>query len=252
MGHTHTVEQGQHLALIARAHGFTNWDTIWDAPENKELRDERKNPDVLYPGDELFIPDKEAHHESCATERRHKFVARVRPLNLRIVLSDQANRPLADHDCTLLVENDSKQIPTPTSGLLERQIPINAASGMLVDRGPTTSSSAGSPSGSSSGTEQPRTERIVRFRIGHLDPATELSGQIARLNNLGYNAGEIPDRPFTVEEAKAIRQSVQFRSAVEEFQCDALGNNDAAHIKQVVDGKCGKATQAKLLERHGS
>lgn len=244
MSRSHVVQQGQHLALIARAHGYTNWDTIWNAPENKDLKDLRKNPDVLYPGDVLHIPEKEARHEQCATERRHKFIAKVRPLHLRIVLSDPANQPLAGHDCTLFVENDSEQIPTPGDGLLEKKIPINAASGKLVDRGPT---SEGTP-----GTDRPRSERVVGFRIGHLDPVTELSGQIARLNNLGYNAGTIPDHTITPDEEKNIRQSVQFRSAVEEFQCDAMGNNDAAKIKQVVDGICGKNTQAKLLERHGS
>lgn len=244
MANTHIVEQGQHLALIARAHGFTNWDTIWNAPENKALKDLRKNPDVLLPGDELFIPEREPHHELCATERRHRFVARIRPLKLRIFLSDLANQPLAHHDCTLFVDSDSEKLPTPDSGLLEKQIPIDAASGMIVDRG----TNAPAPNG----VERPITERVVRFRIGHLDPVTELSGQIARLNNLGYNAGEVPEHPIPLDQEELIRQSVQFRSAVEEFQCDALGNNDAAHIKQVVDGKCGKATQAKLLERHGS
>ena len=43
----------------------------------------------------------------------------------------------------------------------------------------------------------------------------------------------------------------QLESAIEEFQCDFMGNNDLATIQQVVDGICGPKTQAKLLEIHG-
>jgi hypothetical protein len=71
----------------------------------------------------------------------------------------------------------------------------------------------------------------IPFKIGDLDPVLETSGQVARLNNLGYFAGDLsnPD-PAT------------FQSAVEEFQCDK---------SLTVDGICGPATQAKLSQVHG-
>ena len=77
----------------------------------------------------------------------------------------------------------------------------------------------------------PDTVIPIAIKIGDLDPVTEISGQIARLNNLGYFAEDIksPDH-VTVE------------SAVEEFQCD---NNLA------VDGVCGPNTQAQLKKVHG-
>jgi len=57
-----------------------------------------------------------------------------------------------------------------------------------------------------------------------MPPVEELSGIRARLNNLGYDAGEKDE-------------SVQLQAAIEEFQCD----ND-----QTVDGVCGPNTQGKL------
>ena len=72
----------------------------------------------------------------------------------------------------------------------------------------------------------------VPIRIGHLDPVTELSGQRARLSNLGYIT-----RPLEgVDE-------IYFTHVVQEFQCD---------YGLAVTGKCDAATQGKLKELHGS
>jgi hypothetical protein len=72
----------------------------------------------------------------------------------------------------------------------------------------------------------------VELLIGHLDPVTEKSGQIGRLENLGYNVGSgTPD------------DDRLFRRAVEEFQCDQ---------NLTVDGVCGPQTQAKLEKVHGA
>ena len=70
------------------------------------------------------------------------------------------------------------------------------------------------------------------LKLGHLDPAEEFSGQVWRLNNLGYRAG-----------SPASKEDDAFRSAVEEFQCD----NSVS-----VSGICDGATQDKLRTVHGS
>jgi N-acetylmuramoyl-L-alanine amidase len=74
----------------------------------------------------------------------------------------------------------------------------------------------------------------VAIAIGHLDPVDTVTGQIGRLNNLGYDAGEVQE---PVDDAA----KEQFRSAVEEFQCNE---------RLTVDGKCGPQTQAKLKQVH--
>ena len=72
----------------------------------------------------------------------------------------------------------------------------------------------------------------LQLSIGGLDPLDEESGQRQRLNNLGYNAGEVDSQ-----------DPQQFKSAIEEFQCDFK-------VKPL-DGICGPVTQAKLKEVYG-
>ena len=38
----HIVRQGEHLARIARQHGFSDYQTIWDHPENAQLKQKRE------------------------------------------------------------------------------------------------------------------------------------------------------------------------------------------------------------------
>lgn len=228
MGKYHTVEQGEYLAMIARNYGFASWKTIWDAAENQELKDKRKNPNILFPGDKVFIPDKETREETRATEKKHKFELQSEPLKVRIVLLGLKNKPLEGHECTLTVEGVSEKITTKADGKLEMTVSEKAAQGRLAD--------LGRPG------PQFRTERQIPLRIGDLDPVDKVSGQIARLNNLGYGAGDIPDHAPTESEEEAVRKSLQFRSAVEEFQCD---------FSLKVDGICGEKTQKKLEQVHG-
>ena len=230
MSKTHFVVQGEYLSKIAHAYGFANFHTIWDAPENKELKEKRKNPNILYPGDKLVIPEKEIREEIRATEAKHKFELQEEKLMLRIELMDLNNKPAEGHECTLIVEGNPKEIKTKSDGMLEEEIATDNGVGKVQDRGKPDP-------------KQPfRAPLEIPLKIGHLDPEDKFSGQIARLNNLGYNAGQLFDHTLTEDEETKLGKSPQFLSAVEEFQCD---------FGLKVDGICGKNTQEKLVKVHG-
>ena len=215
----HTVVQGEYLSEIAKRYGFGSYKTIWDHPENAALKKQRENPNVIFPGDRLFIPDKASKQVSGDTTQLHRFVLNGEKLKLRLVLEDLYEKPIADAQCELRIDNESFSLKTDGHGKIEKDIKPGAHKGMLTIKDPQT----------------PIKDIQLPIQIGHLDPVDEVSGQKARLNNLGYFAGPFDGK--SEAENKAL-----FLSAVEEFQCDhALA----------VDGKCGPATQAKLKQVHG-
>ncbi len=220
----HTVKQGEHLSSIAEAYGFRSIKPIWDHPDNAKVKDLRKNPNVLLPGDVLVIPDRAFKEESRSTEKRHRFKAVGEKLVLRLVLRAPSGEPAANVPCNLEVEGVTSKKSTDGNGKLEVPIPRSAHQGLITVRD-----------------EKLALDLSIPIGIGELDPIDTPSGQLGRLNNLGYDAGPIgvpPPPPGPERDA----QQLQFRSAVEEFQCD--------HGLQV-DGVLGANTLKKLKEVHG-
>ena len=216
MSTVYTVQQGDHLSKIAMNFGFSDYRVIWDHPDNAALKAKRKNPNVLFPGDTLFIPDRELREESCSTDQRHRFTVRTTVPKLRLVLEDLYETPIANANCMLVVGNDVRNVTTDGSGRIEQVLPPGEDNAYLIiqDDSQTAFNFVEIP-----------------LKIGHLDPVEELTGQQARLKNLGYFFGEIGDK-----------EDESFRAAVEEFQCDN---------SLTVDGICGPKTQAKLKAVHG-
>jgi N-acetylmuramoyl-L-alanine amidase len=216
MSEYHVVSQGEHLFGIAVQYGFTSYTPIWEHANNSELKNKRKNPNVLFPGDRLFIPDRKTGEYSRNTDKRHSFRLKQPPLKLRLVLQDQYEKPIDSASCILVVEGESHRLTTDSEGKLELVIPPTARSAYLVVQ---------------DADETPHDGVTVSIKVGDLDPVEEISGQQGRLRNLGYFWAEVDGN-----------SSPDFLSAVEEFQCDH---------SLTVDGICGPQTQAKLKDEHG-
>jgi hypothetical protein len=218
-GKHHVVAQGEHLPGIAKRHGFSDYRTIWLHVQNASLKTERQNPNVLFPDDRVFIPDKQLKQEPRPTDQRHRFRVERPPLKLRLILEDVYEKPIANAECELRVEGETRAVTTNAQGRIEQDIAPDAQHAILIIKDAQT----------------PITEIRIPIKIGHLDPENKVSGQKARLNNLGYFAG--PEDNRSEEENRTL-----FVSAVEEFQCEH---------GLTVDGKCGPSTQAKLKQVHG-
>jgi N-acetylmuramoyl-L-alanine amidase len=207
--------QGEHLSAIAKKYGFSSYKTIWDHGQNAELKNKRQNPNVLFPGDRLFIPDKVEKVEPRSTEAKHRFELKTEKLKLRLVLEDQYEKPISNAKCELHIENEIRHVNSDGHGKIEQDVPPNAERARLIIRSKETSLD----------------DLVLPINIGHLDPVDEITGQQARLANLGYYTGAVDGR-----------ENPEFKLAVEEFQCDhSLG----------VDGVYGSQTRAKLKDVHG-
>ncbi len=68
----HPVEAGECLHAIAVRYGFF-WETLWNLPENAELKKLRKGPESLEPGDVVHIPDLREKVSKCPTNNSYRF-----------------------------------------------------------------------------------------------------------------------------------------------------------------------------------
>jgi hypothetical protein len=217
----YTVKQGDCISSIAFAHDLFP-DTIWDHPDNAELRKLRKDPNALFPGDVLIIPEKELKEEQCQAEQKHRFRRKGVPERLRIQFltgdeEDDAPRKAIPYTLDITTKSGRhvprKEGKTDNDGFLDEKIPPDASKGKIVfDEG--------------------EDEEVYEIMLGHIDPIDTISGVQARLNNLGYDCGN--------EEGILDQMTID---AIRAFQAD----ND---LEILADGstEIEKDTQDKLEE----
>ena len=210
MAQNHTVKQGDCISSIAYEYGFFP-DTIWNHPQNKELKEKRKDPNVLFPGDVVYVPDKRVKEVSKATDQQHRFRYKAGPAYLNLVLLYDGE-PLANETYELDVEGVEANGVTDGNGRLREPIDPEALNARLfVGEG---------------------SERIeYALRLGRLMPIDTVEGFKCRLHNLDYSVGALDS---------AI--SEEFQASLKEFEFD--------HELDIT-GKINETNRGKLKEIYG-
>jgi len=195
---THIVLQGECLSSIAKKYGFVHWRTIYYHPENAEFRRKRPNPNLVYPGDCIFIPDKETKKTDRPTERRHIFELKGRKTLVRIRLEDGDRQPFTGKKFALAIGINKWEGATDGNGLIEQEVPADAEAGELTVWLNDSDASWG---------------YTWELKIGHLDPPGEITGVQARLLNLGFYYGPV-DGEWS-QESQAALQAFQGKLGLE-------------------------------------
>jgi hypothetical protein len=211
----HSVSQGECLTSIAKDYGIP-WRKIWDDGVNASLKEERKDPNILFPGDRLMIPDLEKQEKSGGTEAKHRYrVTQRNPsihLCVRLRSVDGEETPIANKAYELhFDEGEMVTGSTDGSGMIEANLPPAAQVARIVI---------------------PDKNLSFPVKLGHLDPIDQLTGVQGRLNMLGYESGPIDGMMGPITEG-----------AVRRYQTD----HDL-----IIDGIPGPQTQGKLKEVFGS
>lgn len=170
-GKLHRVRQGESTTSLAYEHGLF-WQTVWNHPQNAELRRLRSHHNILCPGDEIFIPDPEPKTVAAATEKRHRFVRKGVPEKLNLQFLDLEGNPCANAPYLLTIDGKHTRGNLDDQGWLRVPIPPNARHGR-VEVGQSGELAA------------------CDLDLGELDPITETTGVQARLKNLGLYDGPI-------------------------------------------------------------
>lgn len=124
----HIVKQGECLSLIAAAHDFVDWRIIYNDAANAEFRKKRPNPHILFPGDEIIIPDRDTKPVDRETDKKHRFVLKTPRRKLNVLMLDEFKSPMKDEPCTAIAEDMMFYSMTDGKGILKLEIPYWATS----------------------------------------------------------------------------------------------------------------------------
>jgi N-acetylmuramoyl-L-alanine amidase len=204
MGAFYTVKPGDTVASIAWESGLDDWQTIYDHPNNEALRALRKNPNLLHPGDQIFVPAISVKEIDCPTEKKSTFKLQRPTQKLKLALAavepEYGDEPgkgqpqpverkrLANKSFTLDLDGTVMRGSTDGQGKIEVEIPVSARQGRLVIG-----------------------DHAWDLEIGNLNPLVEetpdngVSGAAGRLKNLGYFTGDSAE-PNADEMAGALRR----------------------------------------------
>lgn len=164
----HTVQEGEWLKEIALQYGFPNWQKVWEHASNADLVTLRGEPDLLFAGDVINIPEPESNAVSAASDSTHKFVKKCLKMNLKIKVEDEEGEPLASKPWTIEIEGKTYTGNTDAEGLVEQELPVSKGIGKLsVDK------------------------HVFPVQLGHMDPLDEIVGIQKRLHNIGYDCGAL-------------------------------------------------------------
>lgn len=212
------VGQNESTSSLAKKKGFY-WKDIWEHGENAQLREKRKDPNVLSASDDIFIPELEKKTVSKGTEGTHTFVRRGEPTEIKMQLLE-LGEPRKNAPYIFECNNKTVNGQTDGEGILKQLVPGDAKKAMLYFK---------------DGAE------AHGLRIGSLDPTDLATGIVQRLNNCGFKFA-----------ASAVKKGM---SAKEAFEQGKVGNKGVRALKNFqaqngleANGKLDDATLAKFEE----
>ncbi len=216
----YTIQQGDTLLKIAKQFGMSSSKALYMHSSNAEFRQLRPDPNLIFPGDQITIPDDKPSVFSGLPDRRHVFVysesgAPEKEL-LRLALKDSDGRSVSGIRATLMMSDQSLGPIESEEGVLEFDLTdIRERQGELQ----VLTEESTEPS------------HLFQLQFAHLDPIDTISGIQARCNNLGFDCGTV-DGHFGEKTRRGVRA----------FQV-AQGLTD--------DGEPGPKTQASLQKAYG-
>jgi hypothetical protein len=228
-GFYHKVADGEWVTKIAVKYNISNWKkTVWDHPKNAELS-KRRSPNILHPGDLIFIPAPNSKPVACPTDQQHRFIVKRVMDTFQARLLDAAGKPIKNEKYTLKIGPQEFSGTTDDNGEIHQQgiSPVGDHEGTLA---------------------LPGVGIFHRVSVGGLNPTNAtsdadhtrydggISGIQMRLKNLGYDPGAT-DGVLSDETAEAI---VLFQTLVMKLPPEKR------------TGQLDDDTRNAIVARHGS
>jgi peptidoglycan hydrolase-like protein with peptidoglycan-binding domain len=165
--------------------------------------------------------DRTSNHSIC--ER----IVKLATLRLRLI--DDLDKPFASFSYSLEVMGQAYEGVTNTDGLLEEDIPDDAAAGTLTLFAPPQ---AGTDTPAASDDSKPNVLWTLPLTIANLTPASDIAGAQNRLNNLGFFSG--PNATGNLDE-QTKRALQRFQTLYKLTPADPSGTLDDDTVKKLTD-----------------
>ncbi|MDN3378867.1 MULTISPECIES: peptidoglycan-binding protein [unclassified Pseudoalteromonas] len=218
MEQQHTVTQGETLLRIARQYGFRTSKSLYQHPINAEFRALRPDPNLIFPGDIIKIPQKTEKFMPLKTGSKNTFVVRNEKEYFRLKVAYDDGDDITGKRLVLNIGDQTIDTVLQRDGLIEVELNNNDALTGSVDlylkAGDTTPT------------------KSFAVQVGNLDPIEALSGVQGRCNMLGFNCGKVDGVNGT-----------KTKAGVREFQ---------QAQKLQVDGIAGPVTKSRLVYVYGA
>ncbi len=211
----YVIRQGDYLLKLSHVLGF-DADEVWNHGKNAELKQSRKDPSLLKPGDVLFIPDKPKPRLKLNLKEQNSFVARVPSVDVAVVISEEG-APVKGAKYVVEGLGAETEQTTDEQGRVVIRAPVHAreVTVRFVERG-----------------------NKLKIALGGLDPVETPSGLRMRLTNLGYYGGKLAGAdPYVAHDDQALI------AAVKAFQAA----NDLPATGEIDDG-----TRDAIVKAHGA
>jgi hypothetical protein len=166
----HKVKSGDCITSIAQQYGLP-WDKLWNHGDNSDLKNQRKDPNALLPGDVVVVPDLTVKEETRGSDSKHKF--KVKGKVKLAVRFQTEGQPKKNRAYKLFI--DGRQLATGNTdgdGFVRATIPPQAVSGKIIL------------------TEEDNTEGTYEFALGTVYPLDTDPGVKSRLLDLGFDVGD--------------------------------------------------------------
>ncbi|HKE23593.1 MAG TPA: peptidoglycan-binding domain-containing protein [Bryobacteraceae bacterium] len=210
----YVVAEDECLNSIAIRYGFF-WKTLWDLPENTDLKVQRKDHNVLLPGDRIHIPSLRSREEPCATDQLHRFVRKGTPSRLKLRLLHLGSAEgFANKSYRLVLDGHPVEGTVDGEGRIDIPIDPGARGGVLTVE-----------------------DHEFEVRIGGVDPIDSTTGVQQRLASLGFDLHGCSSGDWDDATIEALKK---FQSA------HVLENDD-----EEPSGEFDDRTRAKLAEVFG-
>lgn len=235
----YVIKQGDYLFKIAHEQNFDAM-KVWQAPENADLRKRRPNPNILLPGDVLYIPDaktREPQTFALTPNTTNTFTSSAPSVAIIVKLIGTNSTTYSSRAYTVKELPALTDLQTDGSGTATFQAPVTLDIATL------------------SFTD---TAESFSFTIAALNPIDSLSGMFQRLQNLGY----IGDRLGYSDDDRAAAIAL-VRAGLLALKAQPTDGSDPPSASNPLpaggdngglsdDGILDSATQDSLLQAYGS